>query len=427
LIARKPDWQPAARRGQAPAARFLRGSRPFRDRRALARFSEGGTGDPIREDAMEHSRSPSKPCRAPRVVLLALALVTAGAGCATGRRVAPAWPPPPARERIRFVRTLAGGDDVETGLARFWRILARLDAPARLYHPLGVAVSPEGDLVAVTDQGLVQVLVFDLAAGRMRVISRDVLGEAPGGVAIAAGEIWVTVPARKVALAWSREGRPLRAIELADCERPLGIAVDAERRLLYVTDASSPQGEGHSVHVHALDDGAHRARWGKRGHGEGELFFPTFLALRPGGGVFVADTMNARVVELDEAGAVVRQIGERGDRFGQFDKPKGVALDSFGNLYVVDSFFAAVQIFSREGRLLLFFGTPGDTPGFLANPAGIAIDGHNRIYVANGLNYRVDVYELVNTTAADSRADAGGPAPELAAAPPHPAAPRRSP
>jgi DNA-binding beta-propeller fold protein YncE len=301
------------------------------------------------------------------------------------------------------VRTLAGGDDVEGRAARFWRKLAGLSQPPRLYHPLGVAVSPEGDLVAVSDQGLGQVLLFDLAADRLHTITRDELGDAPAGVAVAGPRVWVVVPQRKVVLAFSRQGALLRAIELPDCERPLGLAVDAERGLLYVSDASSPQGQGHTVHVHALEGGEHRATVGRKGHGPGELFFPTFLALGPAGGLYVADTMNARVVEFDAAGAVVRQFGERGDRFGQFDKPKGIALDTFGNVYVVDSFFAAVQIFSREARLLLFFGGPGDSPGFLANPAGIAIDGRNRIYVANGLNNRVEVYELVNTTVQDSR------------------------
>lgn len=114
--------------------------------------------------------------------------------------------------------------------------------------------------------------------------------------------------------------------------------------------------------------------------------------------------MNARVQELAADGAFVRQFGERGDQFGQFDKPKGVATDSFGNVYVVDSFFSVVQIFNRDGKLLLFFGGRGDSSGFLSNPAGIAIDSKNRIYVTNGLNFRVEVYELVNTSAGDSTA-----------------------
>jgi len=335
--------------------------------------------------------------------LLGLALSWAAAGCATAARQHVAWPAPPAKERIRLVGTLAGGADVETGAARFWRRLAGLDRPAHLYHPLGVAVSPEGDLLAVSDQGTTQLLIFDRAASRLHVVTRDQLGDAPGGVAIEGGRVWVVVPQQKVALAFERDGRPARSLELPDCERPMGIAIDAERGLLYVSDTSSTQGTGHAVHVHALADGAHQAQIGKKGHGPGELFFPTFLAPHPAGGLYVADTMNARVAEFGADGAFVRHFGERGDRFGQFDKPKGVALDTFGNLYVVDSFFAAVQIFNREGRLLLFFGGPGDSPGFLANPAGIAIDGKNRIYVTNGLNYRVEIYELVNTSGDDSR------------------------
>jgi len=338
---------------------------------------------------------------------LMAALALASAGCATVTRPPAAWPAPPATERVRHVRSLAGGADVEGGLARLWRRLAGLDRPAHLYHPLGVAASPEGDLVAVSDQGLGQLFLFDLAHDRLRSIPRDELGDAPAGVAIAGDLVWVVVPQRKAVLAFSREGRQARALDLSDCERPLGLAVDAERGLLYVSDASSVQGEGHAVHVHGLEDGAHRATIGKKGHGEGELFFPTFLALTPAGGLYVSDTMNARVVEFGADGAFVRQFGSRGDRFGQFDKPKGVALDSFGNVYVVDSFFAAVQIFNRQAELLLFFGGPGDSPGFLANPAGIAIDAKNRIYVANGLNFRVDVYQLVNTSGQDSRLGAG--------------------
>jgi DNA-binding beta-propeller fold protein YncE len=325
-----------------------------------------------------------------------------------------AWPAPPATERIRLVRSLRGEADLESDLARFWRKVSGADAPVQLYHPVGVAVSPEGDLLAVTDQALSLLFLFDFKANTVRTVAKEALGGIPVGVAVDADVVWVVVPARRLVLAFTREGLPLRTVELEDCDRPTGVAIDAERQRLYVADTSTPAGSGHAVHVHALDTGEHLATLGRRGEGQGELFFPTFLALAPGGGVYVADTMNARVQQLDDDGAFVRQVGERGDQFGQFDKPKGVATDSFGNVYVVDSFFSVVQIFNRDGRLLLFFGGRGDSAGFLSNPAGIAIDAHNRIYVADGLNFRVGVYELVNTTAADSH---------LAAAPPHSGAP----
>ena len=38
----------------------------------------------------------------------------------------------------------------------------------------------------------------------------------------------------------------------------------------------------------------------------------------------------------------------------------------------------------------------------MKNPLAIAIDKNNKIYVGDYLNHRIGVYELVNTTAADS-------------------------
>jgi DNA-binding beta-propeller fold protein YncE len=338
------------------------------------------------------------------VALLALAT----AACATARNGAAGWPAPPAKERIHLVRTYSSSADLEGSFSRFWRRLAGSDAPVSLYHPVGVAVTASGDLLAVTDQALGSLFLFDLAANELRTVSKEALGGPPLGVAVAGETIWTVVPERRAALSFDRKGRPLASIELTDCDRPTGIAVDAEAGLAFVTDTSSSGGEGHSVHVHALSNGEHRTKFGEKGAHEGGLFFPTFISVA-GDSVYVADTMNARVVEFTREGRFVRQFGERGDRFGQFDKPKGLAADTFGNVYVVDSFFSAVQIFNHDAQLLLFFGGPGDSPGFLANPAGLAIDGQNRIYVANGLNFRIDVYQLVNTSAADSQAR--GPAP----------------
>jgi hypothetical protein len=38
----------------------------------------------------------------------------------------------------------------------------------------------------------------------------------------------------------------------------------------------------------------------------------------------------------------------------------------------------------------------------MKNPLSITIDKQNRIYVGDYLNHRIGVYQLVNTTAADS-------------------------
>lgn len=330
-------------------------------------------------------------------------IASLASGCVTARANI-AWPGPPATERIRFVKSLSGPADFESGAAKFFRRLSGAEAPTQLFHPVGVAVTPAGDLVVVTDQALAQVFLFEVEKGTVQTISKEALGGVPVGIALEADRPWVVVPQLKAAINFTRLGVPLRRIDLSDCERPVGISVDVSHDLLYVTDTSTPTGGTHAVHAYKLSTGEHQAALGKKGDGPGELFFPTFVNVTSSGNLLVADTMNARVQELAADGAFVRQFGERGDQFGQFDKPKGVATDSFGNVYVVDSFFSVVQIFNRDGKLLLFFGGRGDSSGFLSNPAGIAIDSKNRIYVTNGLNFRVEVYELVNTSAGDSTA-----------------------
>jgi len=91
-------------------------------------------------------------------------------------------------------------------------------------------------------------------------------------------------------------------------------------------------------------------------------------------------------------------------------------VDSFGNLYVVDSGWSNVQLFNQKGQVLMFFGGRGTYPGLMQNPGVLAIDKKNRIYVGDLLNHRVNVYQLVNTTAADS---------EVKAEPAKPAAPAK--
>ena len=79
-----------------------------------------------------------------------------------------------------------------------------------------------------------------------------------------------------------------------------------------------------------------------------------------------------------------------------------MGFDTFGNIYAVDSGWSNVQIFNEKGQVLMFFGGRGTYPGLMQNPGVLTIDKKNRIYVGDVLNHRVNVYQLVNTTAEDS-------------------------
>jgi DNA-binding beta-propeller fold protein YncE len=337
--------------------------------------------------------------------------VLAAAGCATApekpKLIELMWPEPPLTPRIKFVRTLASESDLERKPSLNELILeavvGKKPAPGHLREPMKIAVSDDGQRVYVADYGQGLVYRFDLERKELNLLGVDQQFERPFGLAIDAAEnLYVVEQGAKRIRVLNRQGKEVRRFSDPSLERPTDIAIDRRSGRLYVADPARKDSAEHTVKVFDLT-GTLVGKIGKdKGGCEGCLYFPTYLTIDREGRLYVTSTMNARVDVFDLDGKYLRRFGERGSAFGMFDKPKGVALDSFGNLYVVDSGWSNVQIFNQKGSVLLFFGGRGAYPGLLKNPTGIAIDGKNRIYVADYLNYRVSVYELVNTTAEDS-------------------------
>ena len=338
--------------------------------------------------------------REPRLALVVAA--TALVACGLGARPAPdpraavssdlVWPEPPARARIRLVRTLARPADVE-GPPSLWRrvigIFAGRDDEG-FVRPTGVAVG--GKLVYVADAGLPALWIIDLEEGRIRRIGAAGAERFVSPVAVAlgpGGRVYLADSARARIFVLDPEGRPVGAISQPGMLRPAGVACDRARDRLYVADSAA-----HRVWIFR-GDGAAAGAFGRHGAAGGELNFPTHVAVDRDGTVSVTDALNYRIERFGPDGAFLGAIGEHGDASGDLAAPKGVALDSAGHLYVVDALFDAVQIFDREGRYLLAFGGRGTAPGQFWLPTGLAIDGRDRIYVADSYNQRVQVFEYL--------------------------------
>lgn len=347
-----------------------------------------------------------------------LVLLTA-AGCAAGKKAGPAlpyWPPDPEITRVRFVRSLASEKDLNTesglaeGLETF--LTGRKPPVSHLHNPLSIAVSDDGQRVYVADFSQTMVYRFDLANDKVYLFNEPGNGEhlfdRPAGVALDGKEnIYVTDSTGRQVVVIDPGGKVIDRFGSNELERPTGITIDRTRGLVYVVNGSHQSSTQHTVEV--FDTAGKHVRTVGTGKGEveGAFRFPTYAAVDPAGNLYVTDSLNGRVQVFDPAGKFVRSIGQKGDEPGSFGRPKGVALDQFGNVYVVDSDWSNVQIFNTKGQLLLFFGGRGQYPGMLNNPSGIAIDKNNRIYVADTQNFRVNAYQLVNTTAADNHADGG--------------------
>lgn len=328
--------------------------------------------------------------------LIAGHALAAPAGAALG------WPPPPDRPRILHAGLLpdpaarAAAPRKGSWWLRGLKLIVGLsDEPAAgtgsVNRPTGITV--RGGFVWLADPAARHVVRRDLATGGETRLpkGRDPL-ISPAGVAAAPdGRVFVSDAGAARVVVVSDSGTRERDITPpGGFIRPTGIALDADRDRLYVSD--TPR---HVVQVFTRA-GRHVATIGHRGAGRGEFNFPTYLWVdERDGSLLVCDSLNFRIQTFTAAGAWRAEFGEYGDRPGYLARPRGVCTDVDGNIYVVDAAMEAVQVFDRTGKLLLFFGRAGVEAGAFALPGGIATADGETLYVADTYNARLQAFRYV--------------------------------
>ena len=316
--------------------------------------------------------------------------------CAAVRPPTPAlaWPPSPQRGRVLYRGEVRGEADVAapSGWQRLTALVFGAREPEVLQAPFAATFDPSGRLL-VTDRARGAVVAIDRDRGEWRVFTPggDSALQAPNGIACdGEGNIYVSDSGSRAIQVLSPAGEPLRRLHAGGAlQRPTGLAIDRARKLLYVVDTPA-----HLVWVLKLDGAPVRKLGRGQGSGDGEMNFPTFVAVDSAGRVLVNDTMNFRVLTFSPEGAFVSAFGHAGNGSGDLDRPKGLGADAAGDILVVDAMFDNFQIFDSEGRLLLFVGEHGRGPGQFWMPSGLAVQG-GEVAVVDGGNARVEFFEVV--------------------------------
>jgi DNA-binding beta-propeller fold protein YncE len=324
--------------------------------------------------------------------LLALAVVSAFIyGCA-----APLpdliWPSPPDPPRIKYIKAYRSGTDLDKGSVAAG-LLMGAKASIRLQKPMSVYAARDGKLY-VTDTANADVLIFDQAnkkAGSLRAMGVYGLFKPIGFTQDSTGRMFVSDSQTDKVHVLDAEGKALSLLEPGTpFKQPTGMAIDEERKRLYVTDTHN-----HHIEVFDLETLEYVQTIGSRGSEEGEFNYPSHITLDGKGTLYVTDTMNGRVQTFDRQGRFIMAFGQFGDAPGMFARPKGIGVDSEGHIYVVDAAFNNVQIFDEEGRILMDFSGYGSGRGQMILPSGIAIDQDDFIYVIDSWNARVEVFEYL--------------------------------
>ncbi|MFW5714510.1 MAG: NHL repeat-containing protein, partial [Brevefilum sp.] len=175
--------------------------------------------------------------------------------------------------------------------------------------------------------------------------------------------------------------------------RDVAVAPDGT---LYVADSLN-----HRI-LHLDSDGTLLHSWGEfaaSDYNTGEMApsgafnEPWGVAVGPDGSVYVADTWNNRIQKFTAEGDFVTMWGQFGaaESRHHFWGPRGVAVDEQGRVYITDTGNKRVVIFDSDGNALESVGGAGMGVGQFDEPVGIAVDDRGHVYVADTWNARIQV------------------------------------
>ncbi len=330
-------------------------------------------------------------------------LLLAGCSGPQAARKPVVWPYPPEKPRVRFVRAFASEADLgQSGFQTFMRAVTGNNGVLAINQPMGLALRPGEQRLVVACPAQKIVLEFNLATKEVTRVAADEAykPKSPFDVAVDADDnLYVSDSVGRAVMVYGPHGDFLRKIGSEKLlERPTGLAIDNERKLLYVADSSSRSSNHHTVETFTLD-GKHVRSIGKKGDGLGEFYFPVYLAVSPNGNLYVADTFNNRIQVFSPKGKFLTTFGKQGEGFGAFGRIKGLAFDAFGNLHVVDGEYGIIQIFNADHVPLMYYGGRANLLEFFDMPTAIVADSKKNVYVANFYMARINQYELINITA----------------------------
>ena len=153
--------------------------------------------------------------------------------------------------------------------------------------------------------------------------------------------------------------------------------------------------------------GRYLDKWGVKGRGDGEFNRPSGIAFDADDNLLVTDSLNCRVQRYTREGRFLESWGRPGTRDGEFNLPWGIHLDAGGDVWVADWRNDRVQRFDAGGAHVATYGAAGDADGQFSRPAGVCTDAEGNIYVADWGNERVQMLRPDGSFLAKLRGESG--------------------
>ncbi len=351
---------------------------------------------------------------------ITLGIVPGETQAAADLQDAPEQPAPPIEEREdnrrkKFLLLLLLGLLAILASLSIWYLLFRkpiteiplpiVQAPMPSYQyafydltaPQGVAVSPDGARIFVTQSGgSLETVMLDRQGTKLGVLKPPTtsLGQSHQlYVAInpVTGEVWATDRYDAQVFIYESDGTYVRAFDpgsALDGWQPLGIGFDQQGNA-YIADVG-----GGTTRIHEFSpDGKLVRDIGANA----SLNHPNGIVVDGSGTLYVTDTGSGRLLVFDASGTRIGTV-ERGDAVGNLGLPVGIGIDDHGRILVADSSASKVQAYApmtagdRGPTYVNSFGESGSIDGTFSFPNGLAVDGRGRVYVADWGNDRLEIW-----------------------------------
>ena len=132
--------------------------------------------------------------------------------------------------------------------------------------------------------------------------------------------------------------------------------------------------------------------------GAGQALFnqPRNIAVAEDGSIYVADSMNHRIVHLDENGEILNTWGNGlSAAEGEFNEPWSLSIGADGSVYVSDTWNHRIQKFTAEGEFVTTWGFFDQTEDPLSfwGPRDVAVDLDGNVIVTNTGNKRIAIFD----------------------------------
>ena len=217
----------------------------------------------------------------------------------------------------------------------------------------------------------------------------------------------------------------------AELNGSVGVAEDAAQNL-YIADTGNNRIRkvDTSGVITTIAGNGNAGYSGNQGHATGaELHSPAGIAVDATGNLYIAYTGNHVIRKVDTSGVITTIAGNGAEGYSgdngaatsaTLHAPASVAVDGAGNLYIADSGNNRIREVNTSGIITTIAGDgtagySGDsgaaTNAELNYPSGIAIDGTGNLYIADAGNNRVrevSATGIITTVAGDGTAGFSG-------------------